>query len=95
MNDFKVFNADILINFASATYFKVLPKPLIQCDILSAFGKYDGQDRQSKLGRFGWTFFDYADMTFNTSNVGILTMIDFIISSNFNYGNFANRFKVI
>lgn len=87
-------DVNLLINFASATYFIVLPKPLIQYLVLNEFGKYDGDQRKWQIGSFGWTFFDYVSTVYTTSNGNSINIVSFIISSNFGYTGFDNKFDM-
>jgi hypothetical protein len=84
----------VLINFASATYLAV-KKPIIQSIILNRFGYYEALDRESEMGGFGWTLFDYVDYTYNTTNIGSINIVNFIISSNFGYEGFTQQFEVL
>jgi len=94
-------NQQPIINFGSATFNvetqifgnqPIGPKPLINQNVLNAFGTVTSNNRKSKFGNFGWTFFDYTDNIYETNNGKLVTITQFIIDSNFNYPNFSEAF---
>ncbi|KAF6244927.1 phosphatidylinositol-specific phospholipase C domain-containing protein [Nitrosopumilus sp. b2] len=81
---------EVVLNFASATWFGVIGI-YIMGNLLSYYGKNNASDRLSK---FGWIMFDYSFEEYMTDIYGDVNIVSLVISSNFNYSGFENKFKV-
>ncbi len=84
-------NYDVVLNFASATWYGVIGV-YIMGDLLSFFGAKSAANRPAQ---FGWTLFDYQFEKYNTDTYGWLDIVQFIIASNRNYSGYENTFNVI
>lgn len=82
---------EIVLNFASATWYGVIGV-YIMGDLLGYFGQNSAPNR---LTKFGWAMFDYEYEKYQTDIYGSLDIVNLIISSNFNYSGFEEKFKVI
>lgn len=82
---------EMVLNFASATWYGVIGV-YIMGDLLDYFGKNSAPNR---LTKFGWTMFDYSFEKYQTDTYGSVDIVSLVISSNFNYSGFENKFKVI
>ncbi|MET3135040.1 hypothetical protein AAKU55_005343 [Oxalobacteraceae bacterium GrIS 1.11] len=81
---------NVVWNFASATFFKVIGVYVMQ-NFLREFGYIPGSNRASQLG---WILFDFPFEQYN-STLGYIDVVNFIISSNHEYYGFANTFTLI
>ena len=81
----------VVWSFASATWYGVFGV-YIQGDLLNYFGK---DPSTARLQKFGWTLFDYPFNSYNTDTYGALNIVTIVISSNFGYAGYENRFRVV
>tara|TARA_R110002051_G_scaffold324773_2_gene423681 strand:+ start:69339 stop:70694 length:1356 start_codon:yes stop_codon:yes gene_type:complete len=84
-------NYDVVLNFASATWYGVIGV-YVMGDLIGFFGQNSAPARPSK---FGWTLFDYQFEQYNTDVYGWFDIVKFIISSNSQYAGYENAFVVV
>jgi hypothetical protein len=82
-----------VLNFASGTTGPLnLLGVYIMEDLLAYFGRYEAIDRPSK---FGWLMLDYGLDYYKTDIYSNLSMVTLIISSNFKYRGYEDKFCVV
>jgi hypothetical protein len=62
----------------------------IHKELLNWFGQNDSANRPIRLG---WCFMDYADDEYESTG-GLISFVDIIVSSNFNYENHPQQFSI-
>ncbi|MEE8046293.1 MAG: hypothetical protein V3T49_05580, partial [Dehalococcoidia bacterium] len=82
---------EVVLNFASATYFGVIGI-YVMGDLLRYFGANPAASRPQK---FGWTMFDYSFEQYETDIYDWVDIVKMVISSNFNYTGYEKKFQVI
>jgi hypothetical protein len=83
-------DGEVLLNYASATWFGVMGV-YIMGNLLQYFGDKVSSDR---LKRFGWLMLDYESTEYQTDTYGKLSIVDMAIASNFNYAGYEQKFTV-
>ena len=82
-------DGEVVLNYTTARRgFMLLNKVYIQDSVLS----YLNCNRNAN---FGWTMLDYENWTYPTDKYGDLNLIKVIISSNFQYADYPEKFKVL
>ncbi len=82
-------DGEVVLNYTTARRgFMLLYKVYIQDSILNYFGS-------NRPANFGWTMLDYENWTYPTDKYGDLNLIKVIIASNFQYKEYAEKFKVL
>src|ERR1700739_137301 len=82
-------DGEVVLNYTTARRgFMLLYKVYIQDSVLNYFGS-------NRLANFGWTMLDYENWTYPTDKYGYLNLIKVIISSNFQYADYPEKFKVL
>ncbi len=83
----------VVLNFASAIKgFMNLGKVYLQDSLLTYFGSKTAIRRPSN---FGWTMLNYSFWKYKTDKYGRLDIVKLIISSNFQYADYPEKFNVI
>ncbi|HWY99353.1 MAG TPA: phosphatidylinositol-specific phospholipase C domain-containing protein [Bacteroidia bacterium] len=83
----------VVLNFASAIKgFMNLGKVYLQDSLLTYFGSKTAAIRPAY---FGWTMLNYSFWKYKTDNYNNLDIVKLIISSNFQYTNYFEKFRVI
>lgn len=82
-------DGEVVLNYTTARRgFMLLYKVYIQDSVLS----YLNCNRNAN---FGWIMLDYENWTYPTDKYGYLNLIKVIISSNFQYADYPEKFKVL
>jgi hypothetical protein len=82
-------DGEVVLNYTTARRgFMLLYKVYIQDSVLS----YLNCNRNAN---FGWTMLDYENWTYPTDKYGNLNLIKVIISSNFQYADYPEKFKIL
>jgi len=81
---------EVLLNFATAVQNLVFGVYIIE-KFITYLGKSDLSSRPSQLG---WALFDYPNDYYYTNKYGNLNVISLIISSNFNYSRYQDKFTI-
>ncbi|MGP8214614.1 MAG: phosphatidylinositol-specific phospholipase C domain-containing protein [Bacteroidia bacterium] len=83
----------VVLNFASAIDgFMNLSKVYLQGKMLSYFGSMDGATRPANLG---WIMLNYGFWKFKTDKYNDLDIVKLIISSNFQYKEYPEKFELL
>jgi hypothetical protein len=79
----------VVLNYATARKgFMFLNKVYIQDSVLNYLGS-------NKPASMGWTMFDYENREFKTTKYDDLDVVKVIISSNFQYKEYPEKFKIL
>ena len=86
-------DGEVVLNYTTARRgFMRLYKVYIQDSVLNYFGSRDISARPTN---FGWTMLDYESWAYPTDTYSDLKLIKLIISSNFQYADYPEKFKVL
>ncbi len=86
-------DGEVVLNYTTARRgFMLLYKVYIQDSVLNYFGS---RDISARPINFGWTMLDYENWTYPTDKYSDLNLIKLIISSNFQYADYPEKFKVL
>jgi hypothetical protein len=83
-------SGQMLINFASGVQNLIMGVYIMDV-VLQYFGSNNASSRPTLLG---WSLFDYITSNYSTSTYGNINVLQMIISSNFNYSNYPNKYTV-